>query len=65
MFCNIDYMMLTIKTLQKDYMYLAKCVVPMGDQVGMSLDELAAMLRTKTRRFSEEEIRAKFGKSGN
>ncbi|KAK1144066.1 hypothetical protein N8T08_005728 [Aspergillus melleus] len=59
-FRNIDYIMITIRLLRKDYRHLAKCLVPMGDQVGMSLDELAAMLRTKTRRFSESEIREKF-----
>ena len=59
-FRNIDYIMITIRLLRKDYMHLAKCLVPMGDQVGMSLEEIAAMLRTKTRRFSEAEIRDKF-----
>lgn len=52
--------MMTVKLLQKDYRYLAKCLVPMGDQIGMDLDEISAMLRTKTRRFTEEEIRTKF-----
>ncbi|MCJ1264119.1 hypothetical protein MMC22_003990 [Lobaria immixta] len=59
-FRNIDYIMMTVKLLQKDYRYLAKCLVPMGDQIGMDLDEISTMLRTKTRRFTEEEIRAKF-----
>lgn len=52
--------MITIRLLRKDYLHLAKCLVPMGDQIGMSLEEIAAMLRTKTRRFSEAEIREKF-----
>lgn len=56
-FRNIDYI---IKLLQKDYRYLAKCLVPIGGQIGMDLDEISAMLRTKTRRFTEEEIRTKF-----
>ena len=34
----------------------------MGSQIGMSQEELAKMLKTKTRKFSEEEIRAKFKK---
>jgi hypothetical protein len=34
----------------------------MGKQVGMSREEVVQMLRMKTRRFSEEEIRAKFGR---
>lgn len=59
-FHNIDYLMMTLKLMQKDYMYLANCLVPMGDQIGKSQEELADMLRTKTRRFTEEEIRAKF-----
>ncbi|CRG88400.1 Maturase K [Talaromyces islandicus] len=61
-FKNIDYIMITVKLLQKDYMHLAKCLVPIGDaQIQMSLEERAAMLRTKTRRFSEEAIRQKYG----
>lgn len=59
-FHNIDYLMMTIKLLQKDYMHLAKCLVPIGDQIGMSQREIADMLRTKTRRFTEEEIQEKF-----
>lgn len=46
--------------MQKDYAYLAKCLVPIGEQVHMSLDEIATMLRTKTRRFTEAEIKEKF-----
>lgn len=61
-FKNIDYIMMTVKLMQKDYMYLAKCLVPIGEaQMGMSLEERAEMLRSKTRRFSEEEIKAKYG----
>jgi hypothetical protein len=44
-------------------MHLAKQLVPIGDQIGMSQVELAEMLRTKTRKFSEEEIAAKFKRS--
>ncbi|PGG96952.1 hypothetical protein AJ79_09394 [Helicocarpus griseus UAMH5409] len=56
-FRNIDYLMMTVELLQKDYMYLAKCMVPMGKkQIGMSLEERAKMLRRKTRRFGEDEI---------
>lgn len=53
--------MMTFRLLRKDYMHLAKCLVPIGDQIGMSLEELAAMLQTKTRRFTKEEIQKKFG----
>jgi hypothetical protein len=59
-FHNIDYLMMTFKLMQKDYLYLASCLVPMGSQIGMSQQELADMLRTKTKRFTEEQIQAKF-----
>ena len=59
-FQNIDYLMMTYRILRKDYLYLANCVIPIGDQIGMSKQELADMLRTKTRKFSEKEIQAKF-----
>ena len=62
MFQNIDYLMMTYRILRKDYLYLANCVVPIGDQIGMTKQELANMLRSKTRRFSEEEIQEKFYK---
>lgn len=60
MFYDIDYLMMTIKLLQKDYMYLAGRLVPIGGQIGMSQAEIADMLRTKTRRFTEDDIRRKF-----
>ncbi|GES58621.1 phosphoinositide 3-kinase regulatory subunit 4 [Aspergillus terreus] len=59
-FRNIDYIMITVRLLRKDYQHLAKCLVPIGDQVGMTLDEIAEMLRRKTRRFSEADVKAKF-----
>lgn len=62
-FHKIDYLMLTIKLLQKDYSYLASCLVPIGNQIGMTQQEIADMLRTKTRRFTEEDIACKFGSS--
>ncbi|KAK0115724.1 hypothetical protein ONS95_000016 [Cadophora gregata] len=61
-FHNIDYMEITFRVLTKNYMYLAQQMVPIGDQIGMTQVELAEILKKKTRRFSEEEIRAKFGK---
>lgn len=61
-FHNIDYLMMTLKLVQKDYAYLARCLVPMGEQIDMTMEERAEMLRTKTRRFTEEEIEAKFRK---
>lgn len=59
-FHNIDYLMMTVTLLRKDYLKLADCLVPIGDQIGMSRQEIADMLRTKTRKFSEEDIKRKF-----
>ena len=55
--------MMTYRILIKDYLYLADRVVPIGEQLGMSKQELADMLRSKTRRFSEEEIQEKYYKN--
>jgi hypothetical protein len=52
--------MITVRLLMKDYDYLAGRLVPMGEQIGMSRKEIADMLRTKTRRFVEEDIKRKF-----
>ncbi len=62
-FHNIDYVMLTVRLLLRDYDHLARCLVPMGDQMAMTMDERAAMLRRHTRRFSERDVREKFGVS--
>jgi hypothetical protein len=59
-FHNIDYLMMTITLLKKDYVKLARCLVPIGEQVGMNEEELVKMLRSKTKRFSEPELKAKF-----
>lgn len=64
-FRNIDYIMMSITLLRKDYDHLAKCLVPIGDQIDMTMQERADMLRTKTRVFSEEEIEKKFGVKKN
>ena len=61
-FHNIDYIMMTVTLLKKDYMHLASCLVPIGEQIGMKQEEIAEMLRTKTRRFTEEDIMRKYGK---
>jgi hypothetical protein len=60
-FHNIDYVMITVRLLMKDYQTLARCMVPIGDQIGMSIDERIAVLKGATKRFTEEEIRDKFG----
>ena len=62
-FHNIDYIMITVRLMMKDYAHLAKCLVPIGDQLSLSLEERATMLREHTRRFSEDEIRQKFVKA--
>jgi hypothetical protein len=60
-FHNIDYIMITVRLMMRDYATLAKCMVPIGeDQMAMTLAERAEMLRRHTRRFSEDEIRMKF-----
>lgn len=60
-FRNIDYLEITYRLMRKDYDHLAKCLVPISDeQRRMSHEEVMGMLRTKTRRFTEEEIRKKF-----
>ncbi|OAK94472.1 hypothetical protein IQ06DRAFT_260671 [Phaeosphaeriaceae sp. SRC1lsM3a] len=61
-FYNIDYMMLTINLLRKNYDHIARCMVPMGEQMKLTHEERVAMLKRKTRKFSEEDIAAKWGK---
>jgi Fatty acid desaturase len=61
-FRNIDYLMISVRLMMKDYAYLAKCLVPMGEQIDMTMEERERLLKKKTRRFTEEEIKAKFGK---
>lgn len=61
-FYNIDYMFLTINLLRKNYEHIAKCLVPIGDQMKLNLEERVEMLKRKTRKFSEKEIAEKWGK---
>ncbi|ORY03236.1 fatty acid desaturas-like protein [Clohesyomyces aquaticus] len=62
-FYNIDYLMITFNLLWKNYMHLAHCLVPIGkQQSNMSIEERAAMLKRKTKRFTEAEIAKKWGK---
>ncbi|KAM0332021.1 hypothetical protein ACHAQA_002287 [Verticillium albo-atrum] len=60
-FHNIDYIMITVRLLAKDYLTLAKCMVPIGTQVTTTMEERVALLKSHTRQFTEEEISAKFG----
>ncbi|KAI6091246.1 hypothetical protein F4821DRAFT_226782 [Hypoxylon rubiginosum] len=60
-FHGIDYLEITIRVLLKHYDYLAARLVPIGDrQMAMTPAERADLLRSCTRRFSEEEIAEKF-----
>ncbi|KAI1127134.1 hypothetical protein F5Y10DRAFT_266463 [Nemania abortiva] len=60
-FHNIDYFMITVRLLLKDYDHLAKCMVPIGnEQLAMSLADRVSFLKLHTRQFSEEEIKEKF-----
>ena len=63
-FHNIDYIMITVRLMLHDYKTLARCMVPIGpDQIALSLDERADLLRRQTRRFSDGEIGRKFKKA--
>jgi hypothetical protein len=56
--------MITISLMRKNYKHLAECLVPMGAQMNLSMDERAKMLKARTRPFSEAEITEKFRKKG-
>jgi len=60
-FHDIDYIMITVRLMLKDYKTLAKCMVPIGSQMSLTMDERAALLKSHTRRFTEEDLRKKFG----
>ncbi|KAI0439510.1 fatty acid desaturas-like protein [Xylaria telfairii] len=65
-FHNIDYIMITVRLLMKDYAHLAKCMVPIGkEQLAMSLADRVHLLKAHTRRFSEQEIGDKFKSSSS
>lgn len=59
-FHNIDYVFITIRLLMRDYETLAKCMVPMGDQMAMTMEDRMKLLKRCTRPFSEEDIKRKF-----
>ncbi|PNY27882.1 Uncharacterized protein TCAP_02190 [Tolypocladium capitatum] len=61
-FHNIDFLMISLRLLCKDYEHLAKCLVPIGDQVDLTMEGRVALLKKLTRKFTEEEIREKFRK---
>jgi hypothetical protein len=56
--------MMTVRLLRHDYDYIARRLVPLGPtQAAWTHDERVAMLKRKTRRFTEAEIAAKFRQS--
>ena len=59
-FHNIDYLMVTFRLMIRDYDTLAKCLVPMGDQIHLTMEGRIALLKKLTRKFTEEEIREKY-----
>lgn len=61
-FHNIDFLMITIRLMMKDYEHLAKCLVPMGDHIQLSLEGRMQLLRRLTRKFSEEDVQRTFPK---
>ncbi|KAH7321325.1 hypothetical protein B0I35DRAFT_429061 [Stachybotrys elegans] len=61
-FHNIDYLMITVRLMLQDYDTLAKCMVPLGDQIPMTMEQRKALLKRCTQQFTEEEIQAKFKK---
>ncbi|QUC17888.1 uncharacterized protein UV8b_02129 [Ustilaginoidea virens] len=62
-FHNIDFLMITFRLLRKDYEHLAKCLVPMGDQISLTMEGRVQLLKKLTRKFTEDEIAEKFKKS--
>ena len=59
-FQRLDFIKLTFLLFKKNYSHIAECLLPMGEQVGMTNDEVVSMLRRKTRRFSNDAIMLKF-----
>ena len=54
--------MLAYRLFRKDYDYLATCLVPMGNQIQMSHGERVEMLKRKTTKLTDDDIRRKFRK---
>ena len=55
--------MLTFNLLTKNYAHLEKCLIPIGAQIDMSTEERIAMLKSHTRQFTKEELKAKYPSS--
>jgi hypothetical protein len=52
--------MVTFRLMIKDYETLAKCLVPMGDQIQLTMEGRVELLKKLTRKFTEEQIREKY-----
>lgn len=59
-FHNIDYLMVTVRLMMKDYGTLADCLVPIGDQVHLTREARIELLKKLTRRFTEAQIQDKY-----
>lgn len=55
-FRNVDYIFITVNLLRKNYMHLAKCMIPIGDQANLTLEQRADLLRSRTRRFQRKPV---------
>lgn len=58
-FHGIDFMMITVRLLLKDYRTLAECMVPIGSQISMTMDERVDFLKGRTRQFTDKDIQRK------
>ncbi len=64
-FRDIDYLAITYRLLRKEYDVLATCLVPISeDQKGMNHVEKMEMLKSKTKRFDEEDVRRVYSVQG-
>ncbi|UNI14802.1 hypothetical protein JDV02_001397 [Purpureocillium takamizusanense] len=59
-FHNIDFLMITFRLLCKDYHHLAERLVPLGQQIGLTMGQRVQLLRRQTRKFTEVDIQQKF-----
>ncbi|KAJ6436640.1 MEI5 protein [Purpureocillium lavendulum] len=58
-FHGIDFVMITVRLLLKDYRTLAECMVPIGGQISMTMDERVEFLKGRTQQFTEKDIQRK------
>jgi phosphoinositide-3-kinase regulatory subunit 4 len=59
-FQGLDFIKLTFLLFKKNYNHIAECLLPMGEQIGMTKEEVVSMLRKKTKKFSADAIMLKF-----